>query len=81
MFGFFTDIKNRLVALEQKIEVIWNHMFHRVEVAEQDVTDVVNPNVGAAQTASVQQESSDGNATKPAENGTGDTTDATQEGK
>ena len=27
MFGFFSDLKKRLVALEQKIEVVWHHLF------------------------------------------------------
>lgn len=42
MFGFFSDVKTRLLALEQKIEVIWQHLFNKVEDVPQEVVNEVH---------------------------------------
>jgi len=65
MFGFFSDLKNRLVALEQKIEVVWHHLF---SVVEQDQETLPAPEAAPAADEEVP------NNTEKAE-------DATQEGK
>ena len=63
MFGFFSDLKKRLVALEQKIEVVWHHLFSITmedtpKNAEQEQEASTNDGSGSAQPA-VRQEDGD----------------------
>lgn len=62
MFGFFSDVKKRLFALEQKIEVVWQHLFTKVEEvvqhAEQNTEASTNDGSGSAQ-PEVRQEDGD----------------------
>lgn len=60
MFGFFSDVKNRLLAAEQKIEVIWQHLFNKdveeVIHAEQDTETSTNDvTVNAVQEPTAEQ--------------------------